>query len=368
MDDFYNNLKLRDGIDIYYDDEESFVIFVFLASRKRLKIKVIHYFVLLISKLNNDDYLDCFNKYIVTEENKLKFFSFLKYLYKNNVLIEKDWIDLLKFDKEYKLFLDRHFKYLLDITANGYKEVQSIQQKIHDANVAIIGLGAVGGVLLQELVMMGFKNFILVDHGIIDTQDISRNFIFTQKNIGRRKIDACEEYIHTINPFLNIKKHFVSINTDTNLNFLDNFELIINSANRPYIGYTSIKLSRYIIEKKNKVLFVCGGFDAHLASLGELIIPGKTPCADCYTNYFSTALKDWKPIKHPVENRENVFGGLASLNLFSASFGAMKILKYYINEELYNSGGRGEFLFDSYQIDKFTVNKDPNCQYCKNLR
>jgi hypothetical protein len=52
--------------------------------------------------------------------------------------------------------------------------------------------------------------------------------------------------------------------------FLDGVALIVNAADEPYIGYTSIKLSRYAV-KNSLPLFVAGGFDAHLASIGEMI-------------------------------------------------------------------------------------------------
>ncbi len=79
----------------------------------------------------------------------------------------------------------------------------------------------------------------------------------------------------------------------------------------------------------NKPHYIAGGFDAHLASTGELIIPYITPCVQCHTSYFKETLKDWKPHKHSVHTTEEArLGGLASMSLFLASFASLEIIKY----------------------------------------
>lgn len=82
------------------------------------------------------------------------------------------------------------------------------------------------------------------------------------------------------------------LTTETALNSLiSDTDLVINTADEPYIGYSSVLLSRYCVPRRIPLL-VAGGFNAHLGSLGELIIPGVTPCADCYADYFQETLKD----------------------------------------------------------------------------
>jgi len=359
-------LILRDGVDIYFNEDDNFVFFVFLASRKRLKLQINPKLLLIISKLDGENLLNYYiEKYNLTFKEESQLNNLLLYLYNKNILVEKNWIDLLDLDDEYKVFLTRHLRYLLDILDGGIKTVEKIQKNIATTKITIFGLGAVGSGLVRELAMMGFQNFILIDYQDIKEQDISRNILYNSENIGERKIDVAEKMLLDINPYIKIQKRKEHLNTNTDLSFLSDRDFIINSANKPYIGYTSIKLSRYCV-KNNKPLFVCGGFDAHLASLGELILPRITPCSDCYSTYFTEALKDWKPITHPITDRDKVFGGLVSLNLFSASTSALTILKYYINNNLSNLNKRGEFLFDNYQIDEFTIPKDEDCQICSN--
>jgi len=362
----YKNLILRDGVDLYFDEELNTAIFVFLATRKKVKVLVDSDLLLIVSKMDGSkdlkEYLDDFNLETFRVEN---FFKLVEFLYHKNILIEKNWIDLLDFDKNYKELYDRQFKYLLDITDDGIQGIEKVQKRIYNTKVAIFGLGAVGASTLKELAMLGFVDFILIDYDTIDYQDVSRNILFNNQRLDEKKITLAKEMLLKINPDIKVSTVFETLDINTNLDFIDDCDLIINSANTPYIGYTSIKLSRYCI-KANKLLFICGGFDAHLASLGELIVPGETPCSDCYTTYFTETLKDWKPIKHPIENREKVFGGLISLSLFSASVAVLTILKYFIDGNTSELSRRGEFLFDDYSIYEFNVPRDENCLFCAN--
>lgn len=360
------NLILRYGIDLYYNEEDNLAIFVYLASREKMKLAITSNLLLIISKMDGDKTLDeyALDEHL-TKDEKNKFFKLVDFLYNKNILIEKDWIQLLDFNENYKQLFDRQFKYLLDITTGGIKEVEKIQKKIFNTKIAIFGLGAVGATIARELAMLGFVNFILIDYDTIDEQDISRNILFNNQKLNEKKVDLAEEMLLKINPDISVSTYLQTLDIETNLSFIDDCDLIINSANTPYIGYTSIKLSRYCIDK-NKLLFVCGGFDAHLASLGELIIPKVTPCSDCYTTYFTESLKDWKPMKHPIEDREKVFGGLISLSLFSSSVSVMTILKYFIDNNSKELNKRGEFLFEDYSIYEFTVPKDEDCLFCSN--
>lgn len=115
-----------------------------------------------------------------------------------------------------------------------------------------------------------------------------------------------------------------------------------------------------------KAHFIAGGFDAHLASSGELIIPGITPCVDCYAQYFKNVLEGWKPKEHPLEERHLEIGGLSSMSLFSSSYGTIEIVKYIcglINPKEYTNT-RGEFLFGTMDITYLNIDRNKECAVC----
>lgn len=363
-------LWLRDGVDVYISPD-SIVHFVFLSTRKRLRLRVappliesLQWFdgkltVAEIEKRCKDDGSFASG----SDSAEVSFYDFSSYLYGKGVLVNKDWMRE-SFPPKYIARFSRQLNFLLDVEGSTEAAV-ALFKKITKMRIALIGIGAVGSWILKELAQMGFQKFVLVDPKALAVTDISRNAFFEYKLIGVAKVDIAEEYIHkqALYPETRVKRKAFDLYTDIESLIGDDVDLIINTADEPYIGATSIKLSRYCV-KSTLPLLVAGGFDAHLGSLSEMIVPGETPCSDCYAMHFKIALKGWKPISHPITDRTRGFGGLSSMNCFAASAAVLKVVRLLSCKGGGVGQGRGEFLFDKYQIDSFNVNRNPSCQTC----
>ena len=70
---------------------------------------------------------------------------------------------------------------------------------IQDKVIAVFGLGGVGGTCLEALARTGFKHFILIDFDKVDSSNLNRQILYTQKDIGRNKVEASKERILSIN-------------------------------------------------------------------------------------------------------------------------------------------------------------------------
>jgi molybdopterin-synthase adenylyltransferase len=366
MDEKMVNPYLRDGIDVYIessDKDTTTVIFIFLSTRKRIQLRVSNKLIAALPLFNGDNSIDFILDKAELEKSELV--EFLFYLESRNIVSTTNWLEEIDLSHNYKSMVEKQLCFLMDIL-NSPQEVYALQKRIQRARISIFGIGSTGSWLLVELLQMGFQYFHLFDFKALDKDSVSRHAYFSINNIGEDKVSYYQSIAHEINPSASIISSKQSINIENNVfDKLDDIDLIINCADEPYIGYTSIFLSRYCVQH-NKPLFIAGGFDAHLGCLGEMILPRKTPCSDCYNEYFKESLKDWKPLSHPVTNRDKGFGGMAALNVFSASTAALSIIRYYINEEdfLKSSGGRGEFKFDDYQIDAFEVQRNTKCGVC----
>ena len=80
-------------------------------------------------------------------------------------------------------------------------------EKLHDAKVAVFGIGGVGSFVCEGLARSGVGNFIRVDYDKIDESNINRQLIATVKTIGKCKVDLMKERILEINPNANVEVH-----------------------------------------------------------------------------------------------------------------------------------------------------------------
>ena len=291
------------------------------------------------------------------------FREFILYLYEKGVLVRKDWMDD-SFPPQSVARFSRQLNFFLDIEESA-SAASALLRRIMECKIALIGVGAVGSWILKELVQIGFQRFVLVDPKQLTPADRVRNALFDHNLLGKPKVTVAAQYINSqaIDPETHIQQRPLDLDTDVEALIGPDVDLIINTADEPYIGATSIKLSRYCI-KKDLPLLVAGGFDAHLGSLSELIVPGRTPCSDCYAIYFEKALQDWKPLPHPVADRRRGLGGLPSMTTFAASAAVLKIVRLYSEKGGDVEKGRGEFLFDNYHIDSFKVERNSDCPTC----
>ncbi len=94
-----------------------------------------------------------------------------------------------------------------------------------------------------------------------------------------------------INPSIHIQTIHEQMLPDSKISdLIKPHDFVVNTLDEPYIGYTAAKVSRACIQYRIPH-YIAGGFDAHLASTGELIIPFVTLCVECYASHFKQTLK-----------------------------------------------------------------------------
>lgn len=361
---------LRDGIDVYVRGEEE-VHFVFLATRTRILLRVSPYLVKSLAWLDGTSTYDA----LVSRMDDMhgaeaggQFRTFLSYLEQKGIVVDPDWLERAELDQLTVATQQRQLSFLLDVLGTPERAI-AVQRRISEARLVCFGLGAVGGWLVRQLIGLGFRRFVFVDHDTVSESDVTRHAFFDAADAAANltKAEAAAVRIRKQFKEIHIEVKTTALTARTNLDEIipPDTSLVINAADQPYIGYTSVVLSRFCVSRRLPLL-VAGGFDAHLGSLGEMIVPGITPCADCYAEHFSEALKDWIPVEHPVVDRREAAGGLCSMSVFSAGTAAMQALRLFTGESA-PTGGRGEMLFDSYRLDTFTVQRRPNCPVCSTI-
>jgi len=77
---------------------------------------------------------------------------------------------------------------------------KEILEALENKKIMVIGLGGVGGYVVEALTRMGVGHFILIDHDVVSESNINRQLIATYQTIGQKKIDVMKERMLTIQP------------------------------------------------------------------------------------------------------------------------------------------------------------------------
>lgn len=357
--------KVKDSVDLFLSNEK-YIMAYFMNSRQRKSFRanddMLHLFELIdgekdvqtLQNIMHDDF----------EINPECTSNILTALLKSKIITEVVKEQNILPDSAVRRY-SRQINYFSEFLEGEIDGIKA-QKKLMDTHVLIFGCGAIGGNIAMELAMAGIGYISLYDYDTVEESDISRHIFYRDKYLGQPKTTALEVELKAANSEIQVVTYNDSMKPTSDIEkIIEAADFIVNTLDEPYIGYTASKISRICVKHK-KPHFIAGGFDAHLSSTGELIIPYVTPCVECYADHFKVALEGWKPKKHPVKSRYTEIGGLASTSLFSSSYACIEILKYIAGltkmEEDYKI--RGEFLFHDMSLTYLDVNKNPHCPVC----
>jgi molybdopterin/thiamine biosynthesis adenylyltransferase len=360
-------LKIKDSVDVYMSTGEPHICtiqFYHINTRQKLSIRVDPTFSEVLSALDGvkplSKHLADFGFELDLDELK----SILDYLIVNGVLEHPSSTDP---DSRYSRQINFLSDWIFGLPAD------KAHQRIVDSHCVVFGVGAVGASIVINLARAGVSKFTLVDNKTLTKQSSERHPYFSINEIGEPKVHALRRHIEKINSDINVKCIQEKLLPLTDLSSLvDSATVVINTADEPYIGHTSVKLGRYLWAK-NIPLYVAGGFDAHLMSTGDFFIPGESICIDCCSNFFSVALADWKPsykVHKTNPTKTHVIGGSGgtySMSLFSASYACVQLLNYIAGGEAYKSrlSQRGEFMIGKSEVEWVEISAKEGCDVCR---
>ena len=78
----------------------------------------------------------------------------------------------------------------------GKEKLNELKEK----TILVLGVGGVGGYVVESLVRSAIGHLILVDYDKVDITNINRQIIATHDTIGMNKVDCFKERIKKINP------------------------------------------------------------------------------------------------------------------------------------------------------------------------
>lgn len=80
-------------------------------------------------------------------------------------------------------------------------------EKLHNAHVAVFGVGGVGGYVVEALVRSGVGKIDIFDNDTVSLTNLNRQIIATHDTIGRYKVDVMKERALSINPEIEVNAY-----------------------------------------------------------------------------------------------------------------------------------------------------------------
>jgi len=137
---------------------------------------------------------------------------------------------------------------------------QKLQKKLEDAEVFVVGSGALGCEFLKNLALMGVScgqgKLTITDDDVIEKSNLTRQFLFRDWNIGQAKSTVASSAAASINPRLNIEALQNRVGPETENVFHDTFweklSVVINALDnvsaRLYVDQRCLYFQKPLLE------------------------------------------------------------------------------------------------------------------------
>ena len=255
-----------------------------------------------------------------------------------------------------------------------------IQDKIHKSNIFMVGAGATGCEFLKNFAMMGFctdkdSKYIVADNDSIEISNLSRQFLFRKKDVGKSKALIAIESVKKMNPEFNGEGFQLLVDEKTenifNEEFWERQDFIVFAVDsnkaRNYLDSKVVYFQKPAIDsgtlgiKAKSQIIIPHQTESYEDTKADTVPQTKIP--QCTLRHFPSL------IQHCIEwSRDHFYGYFGNkINLIKLFFSDYNSFK----EEVYSKGSykyQLTFLKDSKIYIDMIVKKDLKkiCEYAIN--
>ncbi len=224
------------------------------------------------------------------------------------------------------------------------------QERLRASSVTIIGCGALGTVLANNLCRAGIGHIVIADRDYIELNNLQRQILFDEEDVARHlpKAIAAAEKLRRVNSDTTIEALVEDINVDGIESLVQQTDLVLDATDnfetRYLLNDVCIKYARPWI------------YSGVIASYGVTmnIVPGTTPCLRCVFPDMPL------PGTTPTCDTAGVLNGIVGAITGVASTEALKILLH--SEQM----SQAMFWMDLWEntCDRIELPRQPDCPAC----
>ncbi len=104
------------------------------------------------------------------------------------------------------------------------------QHKMHSAKVLVLGAGGLGCAVLTNLSYMGIGCLGIMDDDQVGAENLSRQILFDQQDIGKSKVDAAAAKLNRINAEVELKLYNQRLNSSNASETIEPFDLVVDCS------------------------------------------------------------------------------------------------------------------------------------------
>lgn len=155
----------------------------------------------------------------------------------------------------------------------------TMQERLRDCKVGLLGMGGVGSHVSLDLMGLGVRDLKIVDFDTVDLSNLNRQILYTEADIGKKKVDLAVRRLHDYYPGASVT------GVERVLTSPADVEEVIGDRDFVFctVDWPKVHIVRWVNDAcvRARVPFVGGGVETQRSIL-YLIVPGVTGCMACW--------------------------------------------------------------------------------------
>jgi len=104
------------------------------------------------------------------------------------------------------------------------------QRKLKEARIAIVGAGGIGSAVIPLLAGCGVGQLTIIDDDVVDTDNLHRQTIFRERDVGYSKADLALQYVQRLNRHVRAQPVQTRIDSENAQDLLAGHRLVIDGS------------------------------------------------------------------------------------------------------------------------------------------
>jgi sulfur-carrier protein adenylyltransferase/sulfurtransferase len=104
------------------------------------------------------------------------------------------------------------------------------QQRLKGSSVLIVGMGGLGIPAAVYLTSAGVGRVGIVDHDVVEAPNLQRQFLFTEADLGRKKVEVAAARLRQVNPNVDVRAFGRELDSGDAMGTLRDFEVVIDAT------------------------------------------------------------------------------------------------------------------------------------------
>ncbi|KAJ4981885.1 hypothetical protein NE237_032722 [Protea cynaroides] len=104
------------------------------------------------------------------------------------------------------------------------------QSSLVKSSILVVGAGGLGAPALLYLAACGVGRIGIVDHDVVELNNLHRQIIHTEAFIGRSKVESAAAACHAVNSTVQIEEHKEALRTSNALEIMSKYDIVVDAT------------------------------------------------------------------------------------------------------------------------------------------